>query len=744
MARQFAQVIVNLHHQKVDQIYTYRVPEGLQSILEEGMMAEVPFGPRNHMIEGFVIGLSSECSVPEEKLKSIRRILRQEPVFTKNNLALAQRMKEDLGAPLSSCLELFVPRLLMQEEKLVDMVQVLPDARKMDAARSGQRQQGFLNALAAMPGGKGKLKEIRKASPITGASLDSLQEQGRIRIWKEPEGDPPATLLYEEGELEQPKELNEEQQKAVDAIAASIQKGQKETFLLHGVTGSGKTEVYMQAIDHAIRADKQAILLVPEISLTPQLVQVFRRRFGRRAGVTHSRMTDQERAWQWKLAKENRIQVMIGPRSALFTPFSNLGLIVLDEEHETTYKSEQTPRYHARDIAGAMAEQSGCPLVLGSATPAVETYYRAQQGEYTLLQLSKRAVEKASMPKITTVDMRQEMAEGNMSIFCRRLQKGIEDRLAKGEQVILFLNRKGHSTFVNCRSCGFVLKCPRCYLPYTWHKDTRRLICHHCGKEAEMVTSCPQCGSAYIKYFGAGTQRVEEEVQRLFPQARILRMDMNTTSRKGAYETAYHTFQNRDADILVGTQMIAKGLDFPYVTLVGVVAADMTLYSSDYHSTERTFQLLTQVAGRAGRADLEGEVLLQTYSPDHYCIEDVVKQDYGAFYANEITARKLLNCPPFTHILQFLLTSLNEEQLIQCSKDFYQLLERYGKKRGFQLLGPSPASTARINNVFRWKILVKYPDAARLTAYGHYCQEQYQKKNAKIGIQMDLDPVTMF
>ncbi len=538
-----------------------------------------------------------------------------------------------------------------------------------------------------------------------------------------------------------PLPLNAEQARAAQAVSRCIHEKMHRVFLLHGITGSGKTEVYMHLIRETLEQGRQAILLVPEISLTPQLIDIFEKRFGAQVGVTHSRMTDAQRAALWRKARAGQIRIVIGPRSALFTPFENTGLLILDEEHETTYKSEQSPRYHARDAAIEMGRRKGIPVVLGSATPQVETYYKALHGEYTLLELKKRAVPGAGLPVSKIIDMREEMAEGNMSIFSRDLVRGLAERLQKGEQSILFLNRKGYSTFVSCRSCGFVLKCPRCYLPYTWHKDQNLLICHHCGKEVQPVTTCPECGSPYIRHFGTGTQRVEEELKGLFPQARVLRLDTSVIRGEETYRDIYEQFRDQEADILVGTQIVAKGFDFPHVTLVGVISADMVLYSEDYHSTERTYQLLTQVSGRAGRADIPGEVLIQTYSPEHYSIQDAARSDYLAFYQSELTARRLIGAPPFTHILQFLLTGENEEALERQTAQFHQMLVHYGAERGFRILGPSPASLERINNVFRRRILVKLEDRDRLMVYGRFCRNKYLDAHPRARIQMDIDPV---
>ncbi len=671
MTHRYAEIIVGLNQPKVDRIFSYRIPEGLTEVLQQGMVVEVPFGSGNRKTRGFVVGLTEEAGTDPEKVKEIRKVLMEEPAFTERELTVARWMQSYYDAPLGACLSLWVPR------------QVTRKPRK-------------------------KIKDPAETPDLS----------PKLR-------------------------LNEEQVQAARPVDEMLDLHLHRTFLLHGITGSGKTELYLQWIEHTLDLGRQAIVLVPEISLTPQLIDIFTRRFGHRVGVTHSRLTDAERAKLWRDARGGEIDIMIGPRSALFTPFQDPGLIILDEEHETTYKSEQSPRYHAAEVAEKMGQLWKIPVVLGSATPRVETFYKAEQGIYAYLPLKHRAVPGALLPEMKIIDMREEMAAGNLSIFCSELMQAIRTRLEKGEQTILFLNRKGYSTFVNCRSCGFVLKCPRCNLPYTWHKDRGLLICHHCGKEVRPVDTCPSCGSPYIKHFGTGTQRVEEEIRQLFPEARVLRLDTSVIRGEETYRDVYEQFRDQQADILIGTQIVAKGFDFPGVSLVGVLSADMILYSEDFHSTERTFQLLTQVAGRAGRSGIRGEVLIQTYAPEHYAIQDAAHHDYASFYKSECTARHLIGAPPFTHILQFLLTGENEERLIRLSEEFHQLLLAYGQKRGFLILDSAPASLERVNNVFRRRILVKLEDRDRLMAFGTYCRDKFLERHPRARVQLDIDPMNL-
>ncbi len=748
----YAKIIIDLHHQKVDQIYTYQVDEPMAAQIREGMLVEIPFGMGNRKSQGYVVGFEDEAQVPQMRIKKVSRLISPEPVFSKRDLKLAEQMQKRYHAPLSACLALFIPKIPSFTDPMVQRVSLLrkPDPEKGEEKQLGKSQLQFLQTLEAHGGADLLLREIRKEAPITKESLVSLMKKQYVSLYEESEGKPPTAFVSRENQRDgslkksQRLPLNAEQLAAREMISQAVDNGAYQGFLLHGITGSGKTEVYMQCIQHVLDLGRQAILLVPEISLTPQLIRVFSERFGNQVGITHSRMTDRERSVQWRLAKKGEYQVMIGPRSAVFTPFEKLGLIIVDEEHETSYKSEQmAPHYHAAEVARMRCEQSGCPLVLGSATPSMESFYRAQQGELTLLSMPRRAIAGAQLPTVRLVDMRTELEAGNMSIFCRDLVKAIKERLEKKEQVILFLNRKGYSTFVNCRECGFVLKCPRCYLPYTYHKDQNKLICHHCGKEAALPAKCPDCESKYIRQFGVGTQRVQEETERMFPGARVMRMDMSTMKNRDDYVQVYEQFRSGQGDILIGTQMIAKGFDFPNVTLVGVLAADMTLYSSDYHSTERTFQLITQVAGRAGRADKPGEVLVQTYSPEHYCIQKAQQQDYTGFYQNEIAARKIMECPPFTHLAQVVLTGPREDIVVQGAARLGKLMVHYAEGRPIEVLGPSPAALGRINNIFRWKLLIKCKEEDRLRAFVDYCCDKFMKEEKRVTVLVDIDPVTI-
>ncbi|MCF0135022.1 MAG: primosomal protein N' [Lachnospiraceae bacterium] len=754
---EYARVIIDQHHQRVDRMYTYRLTPAQAQVAAVGMMVKVPFGNRLGA-RGYVVDLLDEEAalreLPEgitlKQLKTVDSFLSDKSIFTQKDLALAREMQRRYMAPLSACLSLFVPKPEYITEKEVD--RVTRSGKDAGTLRLGKGQKQFLDVLEQW-GGSALLGEVRKVAPLTAESLRSLEKSGLVTVTKEPEECPAASAA---GGRTLPLPLKEEQRKAYEAITGAMDREEYEGFLLHGITGSGKTEVYMQCIQHCLDRGRQAILLVPEISLTPQLIDVFCRRFEDRVGVTHSRMTDKERAILWHRAGKGQYRVIIGPRSALFTPFRNLGLVILDEEHETSYRSEQlAPHYRAGEVAELRCRQFSCPLVLGSATPGVETYFRTEEGRaiageektdngaspLKLLTMSTRAVPGAELPAAEVVDMREEIARGNMSIFCTELAEKIRDRLEKKEQVILFLNRKGYSTTVSCRGCGFVLKCPRCNLPYTYHKDKNRLICHHCGKDVGLPETCPRCGSRYLKQFGIGTQKVEELTKALFPQARVMRMDMSTMKGSEDYEHVYRAFREGEGDILVGTQMVAKGFDFPGVTLVGVLAADQTLFDADFHGVERTFQLLTQVSGRAGRGRKEGEAVIQTYAPEHYCITAARQQDYGLFYRQEIASRRMLECPPFTHIAQVVISGPREDAVRQEIRSLADFMKKLAEGRNIEVLGPSPAALAKINNIYRWKILVKCREEDRLRNYILYCTDKWSGANRGHELlTMDIDP----
>ncbi|MCL2420315.1 MAG: primosomal protein N' [Defluviitaleaceae bacterium] len=549
-----------------------------------------------------------------------------------------------------------------------------------------------------------------------------------------PSGTPP-----QEGNV-----LTGEQENVVSHILAKLEAGDTQPILIHGVTGSGKTEVYLRAIAKVMEMGKQAVMLVPEISLTPQMVDVFKKRFGDAAAVTHSRLTAKERLNQWHKARRGQVSVMIGPRSAVFAPFEQLGIIIIDEEHEHTYRSENSPKFDTREVAIKRGELSGTLTVMGSATPSLETYHRAEaKQEYSLLSMPHRV--NGMFPEVQIMDMRRELASGNASIFGMAFQNAMAENLAQGRQIILFLNRRGHSSFVSCRRCGHVMGCDNCRVNLTYHAAQDELICHYCGRTASVPKICPGCQSPFLRYFGVGTQKVEEEVVKLFPNAAALRMDMDTTKGKHSHEKILTAFRKGEAQILIGTQMIAKGLDFPNVTLVGIVAADLALFTGDFRAAEHTFQLLTQVSGRAGRAAQSGRVFIQTYNPEHYAITLAQRADYNAFYAHELSLRRTMGYPPFSHVFMVLFTGPDERAVITALHKLLAIMQYCNKKGMFDMLGPAPAFVSKVKKQFRWKLLVKGAQEEILKQFMLYCLGKLKENDPLKGISINLtlDPTAM-
>ncbi|MDR1559972.1 MAG: primosomal protein N' [Clostridiales bacterium] len=549
--------------------------------------------------------------------------------------------------------------------------------------------------------------------------------------------------VYARSEESPRPRLTDDQQQALNFILNRVENFSSKPILLRGVTGSGKTEVYLRVIEYVIRQNKQAIVLVPEISLTPQTVDRFISRFGELVTVTHSRLSLGERYDQWVKARDGGVSVMIGPRSAVFAPFARLGVIIIDEEHEHTYKSEVTPKYSAREVAAKRAEQGAASVIMGSATPSVTSYFSARNGETDICVMRTRVNQKP--PDVHIIDMRVELAMGNRSIFSEGLREALERNIADGRQSILFLNRRGHSTFISCRKCGNVLKCDNCSVNYTYHISYDTLICHYCGKKISKPDNCPACGSTFIKLFGLGTQKVEEETRKLFPGERIIRMDTDTTKGKHGHADLLNIFRTGGASILIGTQMIAKGLDFPNVTLVGVMAADLSLNNGDFRAGETTFQLLTQVAGRAGRADLNGRVFIQTYMPDHYSVRLAGTQDYEAFYEHEIALRRQLSYPPFTHVFSVMFVGEREKEIIDKLNKLLAVMRAFDRKSQFELLGPVPAQISKIKNRFRWKLIIKAVDEKNLKNFALYCMDRLREHTdiADVSVHLTMDPMIM-
>lgn len=537
-----------------------------------------------------------------------------------------------------------------------------------------------------------------------------------------------------------PHKLTQEQEKALRAIVEAIDKKEYKTFLLHGITASGKTEIYLQAINRVLEKERGAIVLVPEISLTPQTIERFVSRFGDRVAVIHSRLTPAKRFLEWKKLKDGKAQIAVGARSAIFSPMKNLGLIIIDEEHETTYKQDDVPRYHARDVAEERAKLNSCPMILGSATPSLESYHKAKSGEYKLIRLTKR-IDERLLPKVKIVDMRMELAtRKRIAIFSKVLLDAIDKTLKNGKQAIIFLNRRGFSTFINCKKCGLILKCKRCDTVLVYHFDEKKLICHYCNYTQEPPDICPKCRSGYIKYLGLGTERVESEISHQFSHAHIARMDSDTTVKRGSHDRILGEFKSGAINLLVGTQMIAKGLDFPQVTLVGVVSADVSLNLPDFRASERTFNLLTQVAGRAGRGIDGGEVVVQTYAPDHYAILAAAKHDYEKFYAEEIVSRKELLFPPFINLVKVTVRARNEDLTLKAADVLTDAIKSENKE--LMVAGPAPAPISRMRGYFRYNIILKSKDRMLMCNLLKNVLGKFRKPHGVL-VAVDVDPISM-
>ena len=733
---EYANIIVDIFNEKLDKTFQYRIPEAMKEKLTLGMQVYVPFGKRN--IKGYVVELTDEPEFEVAKIKEIIGIVTDSVPIESQLIALAGWMKKNYGATMNHALKTVIPikkKSNAVEHKSVRLKLTEIEAKSELAEFERKHQKARVRLLSALiENPQMDQSMITQKLNVSGTVIRALETMGIVEVVSERSYRNPVSHLDSKGYH---LTLNEEQQSVVDEIEWNLDQKIAKTYLIKGVTGSGKTEVYMELIAHMLAQGKQAIVLIPEIALTFQTVQRFYRRFGSQVSVLHSRMSKGERYDQFLRAMRGEISIMIGPRSALFTPFTNLGLIIMDEEHEGAYKSEQAPRYHARETAVHIAKMCGAGVVFGSATPSVEAFYRAKKNEYTLLELPRRA--SGTLPAVYTVDLREELKCGNRSVFSRRLQELIQRRLAAKEQIILFLNKRGYAGFVSCRMCGHVLKCPHCDISLTEHKNGK-MVCHYCGYEQPRVTRCPVCGSKYISGFRAGTQQIEEAVKKMYPQARVLRMDMDTTAGKEGHEKILAAFSAQEADILVGTQMIVKGHDFPNVTLVGVLAADMSLYAGDYRAAERTFELLTQAAGRAGRGRQAGEVVIQTYTPQHYSIAAAAAQNYEQFYEEEIAFRSIMDYPPVCNMLMVTLSSKNEEQLLAACTFLKEVIPEW-KKEQVRITGPVAAGVYKRNDYYNQVVYLKATAYEKLTA----CKDRLEtlcRENTlfrSIGLQFDFN-----
>lgn len=715
----FAEVIVDVAHSEVDKIFDYACDFNLKA----GMRVAVPFG--RSVTTGFVMRVKETTSLPKEKIKRVLRAEEDFPAITEECLLLAKKISERYRCPLALSLRLFMPAE-MRTGKVSEVYKSYTRLSGNAVEVSPRAKQQI--ALLAYLEEAGEAESTYLRETFGAAAYKSLAERGafveeRRRRFRSPYTDVSGERVEHT--------LTPAQQGAVD----SIRNTEKTVTLLHGVTGSGKTEIYLRMIAEELKAGKCAIFLVPEISLTPQMLAQLRARFGRSAAILHSGLSAGERFDEWNRLREGDAKIAIGARSAVFAPVENIGVIILDEEHDGSYSSESSPRYNTFDIALLRAKYNGCKLILGSATPSVETYMRAQKGEFNLVKLTNR-INARPLPDVNIVDMRREVRRGNPSPFSRLLKEKLEKCLSEGNQAILFLNRRGYSQTVICRECGYVAKCENCDVSLTYHREENCLKCHYCGAKYRMLPACPECGGKHIRYVGTGTQKIEDELKNLYPSARILRMDNDTTNGKEGHFKILKQFSERKADILVGTQMVAKGHDFPAVTLVGILDADMSLHFSDYRSGERTFQLVTQVAGRSGRAEDKGEVVLQTFDPENYILRFATGYDYEGFYEHEISVRAATMFPPFAKIVRVMVSGENEKEALSALKEVYDRLNVIyrGNSESFLIFNKMHAPIKYIKNSYRYQVLMRLVDTSLLKEI-YAAVAEVKPKNALVYVE---------
>ena len=704
-----AEVIINTTAKKLNKTFDYNIPKELEGIVLIGSKVLVPFGRLKRLEEAHVVKIKEKS---EFEIKDIAKV---ENGLSDKQVQLAQWMAKRYFCNISECIKLMqTPGTRTKnlnkriKDKKINVVYLKKDIEEINfeiehGKIKSEKQKRILefvknNEACTVP-------DIETFTDCSRAIVNTLIKNGYLEITeKKIERNP---LLNKNIEQTTKLKLTQEQEKAYKEIEKVIDEEKYEQFLLFGVTGSGKTEVYLQLIEKVIQKQRSAIVLVPEISLTPQMLDRFISRFGKEEiAVLHSKLSVGERHDEWKKIKEGNIKIVIGARSAIFAPLQNLGLIIIDEEHDSSYKSEASPKYNAKEIAKKIAIQEKIPLVLGSATPDLTTFYNSKNGKITLLKLTKRA-NNSDMPRVEIIDLKQELANGNRSMLSYSLYTAIEKNLKDKLQTILFLNRRGHSTFIMCRNCGYTIKCKNCNISMTYHSYENKLRCHYCGYEENLVKVCPECGSDKIRYFGTGTQKLEQEILSQFPQAKTIRMDVDTVTKKNSHEQILNKFKNESIDILIGTQMVVKGHHFPKVTLVGVIAADSSLNIDDYRATERTFQILTQVAGRAGRENLQGKVIIQSYNPENFSIQNAQKQNYENFYRTEIALRKQLKYPPFCDIIVIGFNSISEEEIKKVSNMAYDFIKNKLDNDEFKIFKPMPSPIDKIQNRFRWRIIIK-------------------------------------
>ena len=742
-----AEVIINSTAKKLNRTFDYNIPKELEDMIFVGSKVLVPFGRLKNLEEAHVVGIKQSSDF------EIKDIAKVETGLTDKQIELANWMAKRYFCNVSECIKLMqTPGTRTKnvnnriQDKKVNVVYLKKDFDEISFdIESGKiksdKQIRILNFVKDNEGCT--IPEIEAFTDCSRGIVNTLIKNEYLELVETKiERNP---LNTKNVNSTQNLKLTDEQQEAFNKVAEAIDNNKYEQFLLYGVTGSGKTEVYLQLIDKVVKDDKSAIVLVPEISLTPQMLDRFISRFGKeKIAVLHSKLSIGERHDEWERIQEGKANIVIGARSAIFAPVKNLGVIIIDEEHDSSYKSEATPKYNAKEVAKKIAKEANIPLVLGSATPDLTTFYNSKETKkITLLELTKRA-NNSNLPKVEIVDLKQELANGNRSMLSNELYQAIEQNLKDKLQTILFLNRRGYSTFIMCRNCGYTIKCKNCNISMTYHSYENKLKCHYCGYEEKLVKTCPECGSDKIRYFGTGTQKLEQEIHKQFPQAKTIRMDVDTVTKKNSHEEILNKFKNEDIDILIGTQMVVKGHHFPKVTLVGVIAADSSLNIDDYRATERTFQILTQVAGRAGRENLPGKVIIQSYNPENFSIQDAQKQDYEKFYDTEIALRKQLKYPPFCDIIVIGFNSISETEINKVSNQVYDYLVKKLNNEEFKIFKPMPSPIDKIQNKFRWRIIIKGNMNEKANeALNELLRTLYDKgyKNTKITI--DVNPNNM-
>ena len=741
-----AEIIINRTAKRLNRTFDYKVPIELEELIMIGSTVLVPFGKSSTLEEGYVVGIKENTTYEVKEIVKIKHNL------TEKQIELAKWMAKRYFCNVSDCIkQMLTPGTKNKkaeknvQDKTINAVYLKKEIDEIQfdieiGKIKSEKQKKILQFLKNNEGAT--VPEIELFTDGSRAIVKTLEKNGYVEIIeKKIERNPLANKKIEKTEN---LKLTEEQQTAYNKVALDIATNSYEQFLLYGVTGSGKTEVYLQLIGKALEQDKTAIVLVPEISLTPQMIDRFISRFNKdEIAVLHSKLSIGERYDEWNKIKDGKAKIIIGARSAIFAPTENIGIIIIDEEHDSSYKSEAVPKYDAKEIAKKIAKENNCPLVLGSATPDLVTYYKTQQGKITLLELTKRA-NNSKLPEVEIVDLKMELANGNRSMLSAKLHDKIEQNLKEKRQTILFLNRRGFSTFIMCRECGYTVKCKNCNISMTYHKTENKLKCHYCGYEENVVTICPECHSDKIRYFGTGTQKLEQEINKIFPEASTIRMDIDTVTKKNSHEEILNKFKDENIDILIGTQMVVKGHHFPNVTLVGVIAADSSLNIDDYRANERTFQILTQVAGRAGREQLDGNVVIQTYNPDNFSIICAQKQDYEMFYNTEIALREQLKYPPFCDIILIGFNSLSEKELIDASTKIYNYLKNNLDGQEFNVLKPMPSPIDKIQNRYRWRIIIKGNMTEAANNVLNTCLRKFYNSNYKnTRVSVDVNPNNM-